>query len=315
LRCIAGFERPDRGCILLDGEVIADGASGVSVPPNKRHFGMVFQSYAIWPHMTVLENVSYPLKVRGGLSRAEIRQRALAKLEMVGLAGLEARYPGQMSGGQQQRVALARAIVMEPRALLLDEPLSNLDAKLRERMRFELVEIQRRLGVPAVYVTHDQTEAMVMSSKVIVMNEGRIAQLGAPEGIYERPADRFVADFIGSCNFFDAEVKAVTAPGRYRIACALGDLDGTGDEMLSVGAPVLLLIRPERVLIARDGAGGNVVTGKLRQRYFLGARCEYVLDVDGATLRADMLSADVMPSDTPVRARIAADDCKIIPRR
>ncbi len=187
LRCIAGFEQPDRGRITVDGQAVTDPDRNVFVPPNRRHFGMVFQSYAIWPHMTVMDNVGYPLKVQRKHSRVEIASRVRDKLRTVGLDGYEARYPSQLSGGQQQRVALARALVMEPKVLLFDEPLSNLDAKLRERMRFELIEIQSSLGIPAVYVTHDQAEAMVMSSKVIVMEEGRIAQEGDPETIYTHP--------------------------------------------------------------------------------------------------------------------------------
>jgi ABC-type sulfate/molybdate transport systems ATPase subunit len=191
LRCIAGFEQANWGRITLDGKVLADPERGIFVPPNKRHFGMVFQSYAVWPHMTVFDNVAYPLQVKSRLSRSEVRERVDDKLRTVGLSGFEARYPNQLSGGQQQRVALARALVMEPRALLFDEPLSNLDAKLRERMRFELIEIQSKLAIPAVYVTHDQAEAMVMSRRVIVMDRGSIAQMGALRGDLCPPQDAF----------------------------------------------------------------------------------------------------------------------------
>jgi iron(III) transport system ATP-binding protein len=312
LRCIAGFERPDGGSITLDGTPLADAASGAFVPPNRRRFGMVFQSYAVWPHMTVFDNVAYPLKVQGGYSQPDIRDRTRATLAMVGLAAMEERYPNRLSGGQQQRVALARAIVMEPAALLFDEPLSNLDAKLRERMRFELIEIQSKLAVPAVYVTHDQAEAMVMSRKVIVMKDGRIAQSGSPEAIYERPADRFVADFLGNCNFLDAEV-ASTAGDTGVIRCALGEMQCAGVDGLSSGQKVLLMMRPERVqLTAEPVPGGNSFVATVHSRYFLGFYCEYVLDAAGLTLRAQTSTSQLFEHGQRVHAHVAAKDCKVV---
>jgi iron(III) transport system ATP-binding protein len=313
LRCIAGFEHPEEGRITLDGEPLTDAAGGVFTPPNKRRFGMVFQSYAVWPHMTVFENVAYPLNVQGGHAKDDIRERVHAKLAMVGLKGLEERYPNRLSGGQQQRVALARAIVMEPKALLFDEPLSNLDAKLRERMRFELIDIQARLGVPAVYVTHDQTEAMVMSRNVIVMKDGRIAQAGAPEDIYDRPADRFVADFVGNCNFVEAHVASAGA-GRIRLTSPFGALDcAQGGEGLAAGTDVVLVIRPERIrLAAEPGSGGNGFTATVRQRYFLGAHCEYVIEAGGVSLRAETSTSQYFRPGERVHAHVAPEHCKII---
>src|SRR3954466_7652922 len=205
LRSIAGLERPQAGEIRVGDEVIYSSAGRIFVPPNQRGLGMVFQSYAIWPHMTVYENAAFPLRVgrRRKFSRREIDERVNRVLATVDLAELAQREATKLSGGQQQRLALARALVMEPRLLLLDEPLSNLDAKLRERMRFELKRIQRELGLTTIYVTHDQSEALALSHEIAVMNEGQIVQIGSPRDIYERPRTTFVADFIGSTNCLD----------------------------------------------------------------------------------------------------------------
>lgn len=314
LRCIAGFEHPQRGRITLDGAPLTDAEAGIFTPPHLRRFGMVFQSYAVWPHMTVFENVAYPLKVRGGASRGDIRDRVLAKLEMVGLAGLEERYPNRLSGGQQQRVALARAIVMDPHALLFDEPLSNLDAKLRERMRFELMELQKALGVPAVYVTHDQNEAMVMSDRILVMNRGLIAQAGRPEDIYAQPENSFVADFIGNCNFIEAEVTEAAGTGRWRVRSALGTHDCLGDMVLSPGDSVTLMIRPERIDIASEPRGLGDFAAEVHKRYFLGAFSEYQLAVGDVTLRAQTSAPVVFPVGHRIHARVLPADCRVVRR-
>ena len=245
LRILAGFEKVTDGEVWLGDTLVS--SPSVHVPPEKRNIGMVFQSYAVWPHMNVFDNVAYPLRIRG-VPRQEMRERVLRALEIVHLQGLENRMPSQLSGGQQQRVALARAIVAEPKMLLLDEPLSNLDAKLREAMRFELKEIQRRLGITVVYVTHDQAEAMAMSDRIIVMNKGVIEQVAPPAEIYDRPKSRFVADFVGLVNFLEATVES--ADGTIRI----GD-----DLVLKVQLPegshqrVLAAVRPEHVRISREG--------------------------------------------------------------
>src|SRR5712692_4798036 len=209
LRLIAGFESPAQGRIMLDGQCLYD------VPPNRRAMAMVFQSYAIFPHLNVFENIAYGLKVQK-LSASEIRRKIAEVLSLTALTGLEHRAPHQLSGGQQQRVALARALVMEPKVLLFDEPLSNLDAKLREQMRVEIRAIQQRLGITSVYVTHDQVEAMTLSDRIVVMNKGRIEQVGTPQAIYQRPASRFVADFIGKANFVEARVLS-QRDGQVRI--------------------------------------------------------------------------------------------------
>ncbi len=205
LRCIAGLERPDEGDIVIDGKPML---SQGFVQPSKRGIGMVFQNYAVWPHMKVYNNIVYGLKIQR-LSRQSIKEKAQKVLELVGLDGLEDRYPAQLSGGQQQRVALARALVGNPKVLLLDEPLSNLDAKLREELRFEIKSLVRRMGITSVYVTHDQAEAMVISDRVAVMQSGNVVQIGNAQEIYQKPANRFVADFIGTMNFMSGEVVEV----------------------------------------------------------------------------------------------------------
>ena len=205
LRCVAGLERPDAGEIRIGDEVVASAGRGIYLYPEHRNIGMVFQSYAVWPHMTVFENVAYGLRVRR-IAAAEIRERTTRALELVGLDHLAERYATKLSGGQRQRVALARAIVYEPRVVLFDEPLSNLDAKLREQMRIELVRLQQEVGITSIYVTHDQAEALVMSDRVVVMDKGVIQQIDDPQTIYARPANTFVANFIGVANLMEGVV-------------------------------------------------------------------------------------------------------------
>ena len=216
LRLVAGLEQPDAGDISLRGRVVASAAQRLFVAPHKRNLGMVFQSYAIWPHMTVAANVAYPLELRG-VKRAEIRERVASVLELVGLAGLEERPATLLSGGQMQRLALCRALVYEPDLLLLDEPFSNLDAKLREQMRVELKLLQRRLGITVLFVTHDQIEALSLSDRIAVMQRGRVEQVGAPRELYERPASAFVRDFLGQTVILRGAVKAV-AGGTISVA-------------------------------------------------------------------------------------------------
>src|ERR687885_785728 len=222
LRCVAGLERPDGGSIVVAGRKVS--GNGRFVPPHKRDIGMVFQSYAIWPHMSVFENVAFPLRVARGIPGADIKRRVEEALATVQLAGYEGRMATQLSGGQQQRLALARALVRQPRVLLLDEPLSNLDAKLREHMRTEVRELQRALGITTLYVTHDQAEALSMSNRIAVMERGRIMQEGTPREIYQRPATRFVADFVGNANFLEATVLGRNELGGMWLETAAGRL-------------------------------------------------------------------------------------------
>lgn len=285
LRLAAGLEEPDAGEILINGVAVAVPERGLFLPPEKRRLGMVFQSYAIWPHLTVFENVAFPLRVRRESNEA-IRHRVSRALESVGLGGLSERGATQLSGGQQQRVALARALVYEPALLLLDEPLSNLDAKLREQMRFELRALQRKLNLTVLYVTHDQTEAMTLSDRIAVVNLGRFEQVGTPEEVYEKPATTFVGDFLGQTIALEGTLKK-TAAGQWielidgaRIAIDLQRLDSLSD-----GAAVRLSARPEDVVILPAAElGDNQIDAIVEQIGYLGDRFEYHVRVAGALL-------------------------------
>jgi len=274
LRMIAGFEFPTGGDIFLDGMNIND------LPPHKRDMSMVFQSYAIFPHLSVFENIAYGLKVQH-LPRKEIQERVGAILDLVELTGYENRAPNQLSGGQQQRVALARALVMEPKVLLMDEPLSNLDAKLREQMRTEIRRIQQVLGITSVYVTHDQVEAMTISDRIVVMNDGRIEQVGTPTETYRHPSSRFVADFIGRANFVMGLVKS-QVDGKVKIEMLGRELtvDSAGDNY-DANAEVTVVVRPEMMALDPDLAH---VEGIVRRASYLGDVVEYDVEVQGQTL-------------------------------
>ena len=287
LRSIAGLERPQAGTIAVDGTVVYSSAQGVFVAPNKRSFGMVFQSYAIWPHMNVFQNAAFPLEVGSRrMTKQAIREKVMRVLHTVGLEELAGREATDLSGGQQQRLALARALAMEPRLLLLDEPLSNLDAKLRERMRFELKRLQHELGLTTVYVTHDQYEALALSHEIAVMNAGRIVQIGTPRDIYERPRDTCVADFVGSTNFIEGTVVASeNCAHRYRMQTALGVLLAESASRLTSGDHALLSVRPEDIALTLNvPAGDNVCTGIVRAIVFLGEFLDFQIEAGGQML-------------------------------
>ncbi|MCS6976849.1 MAG: ABC transporter ATP-binding protein [Gemmatales bacterium] len=264
LRMVAGFIDPDEGEIYLDDRPLK------GVPPRLRDTALVFQNYALWPHRSVAGNVAYGLEVRGW-SRRQIAEAVDKALRMVRLEGLADRRPMQLSGGQQQRVALARALVVQPKVLLLDEPLSNLDARLRVEMREEIRRIHRETGLTMIYVTHDQKEAMSLADRIAVMNQGRIVQVGKPREIYARPANRFVADFMGESNFVPGVVREASANGCYRVDTPLGSLVGTpADNDLRLNTRVVCCIRPEAIISdARHGAP-NVLTVRVDQVSFLG---------------------------------------------
>ena len=270
LRMIAGFEKPTTGEIKIDSVTVSSPSN--FVPPNERNIGMVFQSYAVWPHMNVFDNVAYPLKIQG-VSRPEIKQRVENALESVHLSQYINRMPDELSGGQQQRVALGRALVSEPRVLLLDEPLSNLDAKLRESMRFEIKEVQRRFGITVVYVTHDQTEAMAMSDRIIVFNRGVVQQVDSPINIYRHPANQFVADFVGKINFLHGESSngTITFSGGQSMSYS-------GDKL----GRVVVAVRPENIFMTRDK---GALRGTLTHSYYLGDENDCRVDVDGNIIR------------------------------
>jgi iron(III) transport system ATP-binding protein len=288
LRLIAGLLTPDAGEILLDGEPISSAAR--LVPPERRGMAMVFQSYALWPHMTVFDNVAYGLRVRRA-RRAEILRRVSDALALVRLGGLDARYPGELSGGQQQRVALARAIVVEPEILLFDEPLSNLDAMLRDEMRFELRALQRKLRITSVYVTHEQREALVLADRVVVMRGGRLVQSGSPEAIVRRPADRFVASFLGTSNLLGGVVRGVDEARRcVRVHVAGRALEAAladGGPPPKTGTKAVVSVRPVDVRLtpaADGGAGVNALVGRVVERAFLGDLVEYQVALDDETV-------------------------------
>jgi iron(III) transport system ATP-binding protein len=313
LRCIAGLETPDAGTIEVGGRRLFDAGARVNVPVEQRAVGMVFQSYAIWPHMTVAENVAFPLTVAKGRrkSRAEIAEAVARALAVVDLDGFEERSATRLSGGQQQRVALARAIVHEPRLLLLDEPLSNLDAQLRDEMRSELKRLQSKIGITTVYVTHDQSEALALSDRLAVIDRGRISQIGSPHDIYFRPANPFVARFVGATNLLPGRLVAaagaeakVEVLGGSAIRCAL-------PQSLPLEAAVSVSIRPESIRLApRQGqapAGDNCLPGRIGAVTFLGAAHRIDVVSEGVTLQVALPSDLPLPADPEVWLLFAPD--------
>ncbi|MCD6462129.1 MAG: ABC transporter ATP-binding protein [Thermotogae bacterium] len=281
LRLIGGFEIPTAGRVYIDGVDVTD------YPPNRRPTGMVFQSYALFPHMTVFDNIAYGLRNKR-LSQSEVEKKVYEILEIVNLHGLEKRYPGQLSGGQQQRVALARSLVVEPKVLLLDEPLSNLDAKLREQMRVELKKIQKKIGITGIYVTHDQLEAMTLSDRVIVMKDGKIVQMDTPEALYRFPANKFVANFIGKANFIEGRISSVqdnscevVLPNGRKARIELRDARKFGVDEL-----VLVVMRPEGIEFSDSKEG--LLAGEVITRIYTGAMSSFEVKVEGEIFTVDV---------------------------
>jgi iron(III) transport system ATP-binding protein len=306
LRCVAGLERPDRGEIAIGGEVVYSSERNIFVPPHARNIGMVFQSYAIWPHMTVFDNVAFPLRHKNPRpSRETIRDKVRMALALVHLEGLEERPAPYLSGGQQQRLALARALVAEPRVLLLDEPLSNLDAKLREEMRQELRDVVERLGVTTLFVTHEQIEALTMSDMIGVMRDGVITQEGPPADIYQRPAGSFVADFVGKTNLLQGKIvsgdSVETAVGT--LTCNL-DQGGPGEN-------VTLTIRPENIRITDEAvAGPNVLAGRVETVVFLGNLVECAIAVGTQRFRVQLHPSTNLRRGAEVHLHLPAEHCR-----
>ncbi len=286
LAALAGLDRPTLGRITIGGRTVFDSATDVYIDAQFRGLGMMFQSYALWPHMTVEQNLAFPLRLRG-IRGAEARRKIEETLELVAMASYIDRYPGELSGGQQQRVALARTLVYSPPILLLDEPLSNLDAKLRDRARVWLRELQRRTGVTTIYVTHDQSEALGLSDRIVVMSEGSIAQIGTPRQIYDAPVNVFVADFVGSTNLIDVDLV-----GRTEAGCSVRLRSGTVMQVASPpadgnGSRIVASIRPERIEIVDDTVAPNTIAGKIVSSEFQGGENVLTVDAGGDTLRVE----------------------------
>jgi iron(III) transport system ATP-binding protein len=314
LRLLAGFLAPDEGRIIVGDRVLS--APRSVVPPERRGMSMIFQSYAVWPHKTVFDNVAFGLRLRKR-PRGEIAHRVRRMLDLVQLGDLASRYPGELSGGQQQRVALARALVVEPAILLLDEPLSNLDASLREEMRFEIRRLHEDLGITSVYVTHDQSEAMVTSDRIAVMNQGRIEQIGTPEEIYEHPRTQFVASFIGRTNC----LSALVVDGQsVRCGSVILAVSSNG-AMPAPGSPVVVSIRPQEIVIdpqrdSRAPGGDNLLEGRIVRHAYLGDARDYLVSVAAAelTLRVVTSAKQLFKPNETVRLAIAAEACRVLPQ-
>jgi iron(III) transport system ATP-binding protein len=300
LRMVAGLEQNTGGRISIGGRLVSDAERGLFVPAEHRALGMVFQSYAIWPHMTVFDNVAYPLRVRR-MGRAEMRERVLTALRLVEMEGYAERPAPALSGGQQQRVAIARALVFEPALLLLDEPLSNLDARLRTQMGSEFRALQKRLGITSLYVTHDQEEAMALSDRVVVMHAGRVLQIGAPEEIYQRPRSAAVASFFGAPNLLSATVTgcARLADDEFEVSVR-GAWDGVcrAGAAMAAGSEVMVMVRPENIRLASDEGGGSM-SGRVVQSSFHGAHRAVTVEVDGKAIKAEV------PALTPISERMS----------
>jgi putative spermidine/putrescine transport system ATP-binding protein len=310
LRLVSGFIEPDAGEIRIRGARV-DGT-----PPERRGLGMVFQHYALFPHLTVADNVAFGLRMRR-VAAPERHRRVARALELVRLAGLEARYPRALSGGQQQRVALARAIVVEPTLLLLDEPLSNLDLKLREEMRAEIRTLQRALGITTLFVTHDQDEALTMADEIVVMAAGRVVQAGSPAALYERPASRFVAHFIGESNLTPGRVEAVLGAGAWRVDAGGLPVVATGAGEWKPGDAVVVLVRPERIRLGAAGPDGpNRFAGRVEECAFRGASRRYRVRLPTGTVWSvdePALGEPGHPVGAAVQAAWRREDCLALP--
>jgi iron(III) transport system ATP-binding protein len=310
LRLIAGLEKPDSGEIHIGEDVMT--GKGIFISPEKRNIGMVFQSYAIWPHMTVFDNVSYPLKLQKK-PKDEIRKRVKETLSLVQLEGLEDRLAPNLSGGQQQRVALARALVKEPNVLLLDEPLSNLDAKLREHMRIEIKELQRKLGITTIYVTHDQLEALALSDHLIVLDRGHILVSGDPKDIYERPKSEFVADFIGTTNLISGKVVQKKGFGGFgEVDTSHGSFYCILSNQIKEHDSVLISIRPGDIFLAREKpkTKQNVFKGKIKTLLFMGEYFDYRVKLNGQIIRIH--SKIAIEKDSDVYLGFEPNKCTVL---
>ena len=316
LRCIAGLNKPDQGRISIGGETVYSSNDGIDVPVRRRDIGMVFQSYAIWPHMTVAQNASFPLRYRrSGMSAGEIRERTAECLRLVHLDDLADRPAPALSGGQQQRLALARALISQPKVLLLDEPLSNLDARLREEMRFELRALTRRLGVTTILVTHEQSEALSLADNVAVMNDGEFLQVSAPGTLYKHPQTEFIARFVGRANLIPAEVIGAgghASPQQVSVATPYGEVTCLSDVARRAGERAILAVQPEAIGLQRaDSASGNA-RGVVEGAAFLGDATELIVRTAESTLIVKLAGSDVPAIGDVVTVRIASQSCMLL---
>jgi iron(III) transport system ATP-binding protein len=316
LRCIAGLTEPEGGTIAIDGETVYAAAERINVPARLRNIGMVFQSYAIWPHMTVAQNAAFPLRYRRPeLGAAQVRERTAEVLRLVHLDAFAERPAPALSGGQQQRLALARALISDPKVLLLDEPLSNLDARLREEMRFELRALTKRLGVTTILVTHEQAEALSLADVVAVMDDGRFMQISNPRDLYDRPRTAFVADFVGRANLIPAEVIATGngSPQSVTVATPYGVVACYTERPRSAGERGTLAVTPEALAIAPAGSDDDAgVSGTVEGVAFIGDATELVLRVNGALLVAKVATAAAPAAGATVTVRIQAQTCTLL---
>jgi iron(III) transport system ATP-binding protein len=303
LRCIAGLEKPDKGQIIIENEVVFDSDKGLSLPPHMRGVGMVFQTFAVWPHMTVFENIAYPLKLRK-MPREEINKRVKDVIELVGLRGLETRYPHQLSGGQQQRVSLARALVMQPKVILFDEPMSNLDAKLAEKLKFDIKFLIKTLGITAIYVTHNQLEALSIADRIAIMSEGKILEIGSPIEIFTRPKHPFTAEFVGVSNILSGKVINIINRNYVEIDTEIGKLVCVRPYELMLGDRVVVCLRANKIkmlpyqnldLIKQNY---NLFEGRIKLKSFVGEYFIYIIDVNGVELRVHMPNEVNLSEDT-----------------
>jgi len=316
LRCVAGLEHPVGGSIEIRGRTVFDASRKINISPEKRGLNMIFQSYALWPHMTVAANIAYPLVCRK-VNKKEIPERVANALRMVGIPELGKQYPSQMSGGQQQRVALARALVSNSDLVLFDEPLSNVDAKVREQLRFELLSMQRELGFAALYVTHDQSEAMELAHLVAVLERGKVAQAGTPQQIYRTPRSRYVGGFVGTLNEIEGTLRRIEPDGTAVVETKVGLLAaGSMVEGVQEGDRVVIACRPERVELSttRPSSSANHWEATVKASVFTGSRTEHVVTFDGNDdFRLWRSDAALFESGTPAWVAVAREDFRVLP--